>query len=195
METLSWAPRAFLCHNFMTEEEADHLVKVGAGLSQTHAPPPRTAGGLPRPPFFLDPADPPLHACLPELQLAYPFMKRSTVVGAHGESVLDNIRTSYGTFLRRLQDPTVARVEERVATWTKLNVSHQVRSLFAADGPPGDQRPAGCRGRRCSAAQRRRLRAGAGAVSNACPPLPAQPCAGGHPGPTVRAGREIRRPL
>ena len=52
-------------------------------------------------------------------------MKRSTVVGGNGDSVLDNIRTSYGTFLRRLQDPTVAAVEERVARWTHLNVSHQ----------------------------------------------------------------------
>ncbi|KAL4457504.1 hypothetical protein ABPG75_012369 [Micractinium tetrahymenae] len=84
IEPLSWRPRAFLYHNFMTPEEADHIIKV-----------------------------------------AKPFMKRSTVVSAGGKSVEDNIRTSYGTFLKRLQDPTVAAIEQRVATWTKLNVSHQ----------------------------------------------------------------------
>eukprot|EP00887_Chlorella_sp_A99_P002710 scaffold6.g2710.t1 len=81
---LSWSPRGFLHHNFLTQEEADHLVKI-----------------------------------------AKPYMKRSTVVGAKGDNVLDDIRTSYGTFLRRLQDDIVTRIEERVADWTKLNVSHQ----------------------------------------------------------------------
>lgn len=52
-------------------------------------------------------------------------MQRSTVVGENGTSVLDNIRTSYGMFLRRLQDSVVTRMEERIAHWTKLNVSHQ----------------------------------------------------------------------
>lgn len=84
IEPLSWRPRSFLYHNFMTAEEADHIIHV-----------------------------------------AKPFMKRSTVVGAGGKSVEDSIRTSYGTFLKRLQDPTVAAIEQRLATWTKLNVSHQ----------------------------------------------------------------------
>lgn len=52
-------------------------------------------------------------------------MKRSTVVGVNGSSVRDNIRTSYGTFLRRLQDPVIAAVEARVAAWTHLPVVHQ----------------------------------------------------------------------
>jgi prolyl 4-hydroxylase len=43
-------------------------------------------------------------------------MKRSTVVGAGGQSVEDQIRTSYGTFLKRLQDPVVAAVEQRLAS-------------------------------------------------------------------------------
>lgn len=52
-------------------------------------------------------------------------MRRSTVVGANGSSVTDGIRTSYGTFLRRLQDPFVTAVERRLALWTQLTVSHQ----------------------------------------------------------------------
>ncbi len=52
-------------------------------------------------------------------------MRRSTVVGANGSSVRDGIRTSYGTFLRRLQDPVIAAIERRLAIWTHLNVTHQ----------------------------------------------------------------------
>lgn len=52
-------------------------------------------------------------------------MKRSTVVGNNGDSVLDEIRSSYGTFLDRLHDPMVTSVEQRVAAWTKINLTHQ----------------------------------------------------------------------
>ena len=52
-------------------------------------------------------------------------MKRSTVVGSDGGSVLDPIRTSYGTFLARYETPIIGNIQERVARWTKLNVSHQ----------------------------------------------------------------------
>ncbi|KAI7843911.1 hypothetical protein COHA_002453 [Chlorella ohadii] len=84
VEPVSWRPRAFVFHNFLTEAEADHIVAQ-----------------------------------------AKPFMKRSTVVGPGGASVEDSIRTSYGTFLKRLQDPVIAEVEKRVATWTQLNITHQ----------------------------------------------------------------------
>jgi hypothetical protein len=84
VELLSWTPRAFLYHNFISADEADHMVK-----------------------------------------LAKPYMKRSTVVGSDGSSVLDQIRTSYGTFLQRLQDPIIAAIEDRVARWSQLNISHQ----------------------------------------------------------------------
>lgn len=57
--------------------------------------------------------------------MAKPRMKRSTVVGKGGQSTEDNIRTSYGTFLRRLADPVITDVEQRLATWTHLNISHQ----------------------------------------------------------------------
>lgn len=59
IEHLSWRPRAWLYHNFMTAEECDHI-----------------------------------------MELAAPSMARSTVVDADtGNSVLDPIRTSQGTFL------------------------------------------------------------------------------------------------
>ncbi|GMH41967.1 hypothetical protein BSKO_09886 [Bryopsis sp. KO-2023] len=84
IEQLSWKPRAFLYHNFLSPEECDHIV-----------------------------------------HLAAPKMKRSTVVGVQNENAIDNIRTSYGTFLRRLQDDVTTTVEERVANWTQLPLSHQ----------------------------------------------------------------------
>ncbi|KAL3148525.1 hypothetical protein ABBQ38_013963 [Trebouxia sp. C0009 RCD-2024] len=57
--------------------------------------------------------------------LAKPRMKRSTVVGKGGQGTQDEIRTSYGTFLRRLHDPVVHDVELRLAKWSHLNISHQ----------------------------------------------------------------------
>ncbi|GIL88965.1 hypothetical protein Vretimale_16243 [Volvox reticuliferus] len=59
------------------------------------------------------------------IELAAPQMKRSTVVGAGGQSVEDNYRTSYGTFLKRYQDEIVGRIENRVAAWTQVPVVHQ----------------------------------------------------------------------
>lgn len=56
---------------------------------------------------------------------AAPQMKRSTVVGEGGKSVEDQIRTSYGTFIRRLQDDVMAAVEQRLADWTQLPAVHQ----------------------------------------------------------------------
>lgn len=52
-------------------------------------------------------------------------LRQSTVVGAHGESVLDTVRTSRGTFLRRNTTPTIAAVEARLALWSHHNVSQQ----------------------------------------------------------------------
>lgn len=84
IETLSWKPRAFLWHNFLSNEEADHIIRI-----------------------------------------AKPFLKRSTVVGQGGKATITDVRSSYGTFLGRLSDPIVAGLEERVAQWTHINVSHQ----------------------------------------------------------------------
>ncbi len=83
VEAVSWKPRAFIYHNFMSEEECNHLLK-----------------------------------------LAVPQMRRSTVVGANGSSVEDDYRTSYGTFLRRLQDPVVEAVERRLSTWVQIPQVH-----------------------------------------------------------------------
>ena len=83
VETLSWTPRAFLFHSFITEEEADKLIIEAA-----------------------------------------PLMKRSTVVG-ETPGVVDNIRTSYGSFLPRLSSPSVEKLEKQLANWTQLPIVHQ----------------------------------------------------------------------
>ena len=47
------------------------------------------------------------------------------MIGLNGQDVEDPIRTSYGTFLPRLKDPIVTKIEERVAVWTRINMTHQ----------------------------------------------------------------------
>ena len=52
-------------------------------------------------------------------------MERSTVVGAKGESVVDHVRTSKGTFLQRLQDPIIKRIEQRISRVRTLSAFRQ----------------------------------------------------------------------
>ena len=52
-------------------------------------------------------------------------MRRSTVIGEAGSSIQDSIRTSYGTFLLRRHDSTIASMEDRLAAWTQLPMIHQ----------------------------------------------------------------------
>lgn len=94
IQTISWQPRAFVYHNFLSDEECAHIIKLAA-----------------------------------------PQMKRSTVVGSHNQGVVDDIRTSAGTFLQRNQDPVVATIEQRLAEWTHLPVSHQEDMQVLRYGP------------------------------------------------------------
>ncbi|GAX75294.1 hypothetical protein CEUSTIGMA_g2739.t1 [Chlamydomonas eustigma] len=66
-----------------------------------------------------------LEECRHIRRLAVPTMKRSGVVGTNGSSAYDEIRTSYGTFLRRLVDPVVSKIEARVAAWVRVPTVHQ----------------------------------------------------------------------
>lgn len=59
------------------------------------------------------------------VDLARPMMRRSTVVGQGGKNVQDNIRTSFGTFLRRKQNALITSIEERLEQWTLLPIVHQ----------------------------------------------------------------------
>jgi len=93
VEAVSWHPRAFVYHNFLSHEECDHIVNVSKPLVRCclHA----TSGLPPHLPCKVI-----THEMLYVTILVSAQMRRSTVVGAEGESVTDNIRTSYGTFLR-----------------------------------------------------------------------------------------------
>lgn len=85
VETLSWHPRAFLFHNFLSPAEANELILEAA-----------------------------------------PSLKRSTVVGSDNTgSEVDEIRTSYGTFLDRLSSPVVEALEKKLANWTQMPIVHQ----------------------------------------------------------------------
>ncbi|CAI5467395.1 unnamed protein product [Closterium sp. Yama58-4] len=82
---LSWKPRAFLYHKFLTPEECNHIIS-----------------------------------------LARPRLERSEVVAREGEgSNVDDVRTSFGTFLDWQQDDVIKRIEERIAAWTFLPVENQ----------------------------------------------------------------------
>lgn len=75
------------------------------------------------------------------IKLAAPQMKRSTVVGAHNEGVVDQIRTSAGTFLTRNQDEVIKRIEMRLAVWVGLPPSHQEDMQVLRYGPSNKYGP------------------------------------------------------
>ncbi|KAL6752059.1 hypothetical protein V8C86DRAFT_2764411 [Haematococcus lacustris] len=100
VQVLSWEPRAFVYHNFLSDAEAAHIIKLAA-----------------------------------------PQMKRSTVVGANSRGVVDGVRTSAGTFLRRNQDPIIAAVEQRLAMWSALPPSHQEEMQVLRYGPTNKYGP------------------------------------------------------
>ncbi|GFR41348.1 hypothetical protein Agub_g1961 [Astrephomene gubernaculifera] len=63
--------------------------------------------------------------CTHIADMAQVHMRRSTVVAQNGSSVLDDYRTSFGTFLNRHSTPVIAAVEERVAQLTHVPVVYQ----------------------------------------------------------------------
>eukprot|EP00798_Chlamydomonas_sp_ICE-L_P022228 gene22228-29293_t len=58
------------------------------------------------------------------IRSAAPMMKRSQVSGDHGAGVVDNIRTSYGMFLHRKQDPVITGIEKRISLFTHVPQVH-----------------------------------------------------------------------
>jgi len=100
IQTISWSPRAFVYHNFLSRDEVRHIVKLAAVQ-----------------------------------------MKRSTVVGPNNTGVVDNIRTSAGTFLMRNQDSVISAVEERLAVWSQLPPSHQEDMQVLRYGPTNKYGP------------------------------------------------------
>ncbi|KAG2495663.1 hypothetical protein HYH03_006263 [Edaphochlamys debaryana] len=71
--------------------------------------------------------------CKHIIDLAHGQMQRSEVGGE--TAYINNIRTSYGTFLRRNYDPIIAAIEERVAIWSHFPVSHQEDMQVLRYGP------------------------------------------------------------
>ncbi|KAG2495661.1 hypothetical protein HYH03_006261 [Edaphochlamys debaryana] len=70
--------------------------------------------------------------CKHILDLAKGQMQRSQVVG---KETINDIRTSYGTFLRRNYDPVIAAIEQRVSMWSQLPISHQEDLQVLRYGP------------------------------------------------------------
>eukprot|EP00798_Chlamydomonas_sp_ICE-L_P022227 gene22227-29292_t len=84
VEQVGLHPQVYYFHNFLTEEERSHIIRLAA-----------------------------------------PMMRRSTVVGEKGDSVVDEIRTSHGMFIRRMADPIIERVEKRIALMSQQPLVHQ----------------------------------------------------------------------
>ncbi|GJP61074.1 hypothetical protein CLOP_g18281 [Closterium sp. NIES-67] len=60
------------------------------------------------------------------IALARPRLERSEVVAREGEGTnVDDVRTSFGTFLDYQQDDVIKAIEQRIATWTFLPVENQ----------------------------------------------------------------------
>jgi prolyl 4-hydroxylase len=83
IETISWSPRAFIYHGFLSDKECKHLI-----------------------------------------QLAESRLERSRVVAKAGEPDTHEVRTSFSAGLGIGQDPVVARIEDRIAKWTRLPVEN-----------------------------------------------------------------------
>eukprot|EP00798_Chlamydomonas_sp_ICE-L_P021598 gene21598-28597_t len=75
------------------------------------------------------------------ISLASPQMKRSTVVGANNSGVVNNIRTSAGTFLRRNQDSVISAIEQRLAVWSQLPPENQEDMQVLRYGPTNKYGP------------------------------------------------------
>lgn len=83
IETISWSPRAFIYHNFLTHQQCDDL-----------------------------------------RNLVVKKMERSQVVDEQGKEVIDPVRTSYSASLGFHETPVVQQIEDRIAAWTHLPLSH-----------------------------------------------------------------------
>lgn len=85
VQVLSWSPRAFVYHNFLTDAEAAHIIKLAAPQ----------VGGLQLYSLNLRWTQHGIEwAKWPHMQ-----MKRSRVVGQKDDGDVSDIRTSAGTFL------------------------------------------------------------------------------------------------
>lgn len=83
VEQIAESPQVYLYHNFLSEEERKHLIKLAA-----------------------------------------PIMRRSQIL-VNNAPKDSSARTSYGAFLRRMQDPIVERIQRRVELWTHYPVENQ----------------------------------------------------------------------
>lgn len=129
----SWKPRVQLFHHFLTDEECDHIIKVRTPHRlREHRAAVRwwqSAANFNAHSTSMDPT--PFHPSptwpAPPPQIATPHIARSTVVNPDGSIGDDPIRTSWGTFLSRAHDEVVFAIEQRLANWTHLPVSHAGR--------------------------------------------------------------------
>jgi hypothetical protein len=109
VEAISWHPRAFVYHNFLSAEASlaplcrSHVSSQARQHCTCHIVQP-TIADEPLLPQQVEWHQPLAMVCQQEcdhiVNISKPLMMRSTVVSEGGASVVDHIRTSYGTFIR-----------------------------------------------------------------------------------------------
>jgi len=90
VEVVSWDPRAFVYHGFLTDAECDHFIARAKDKG----------------------------------------LKRSEVAAASKQESVNEVRTSYGTFISSKNDPVMQRVEERIAAWTHIPAENGEQFYF-----------------------------------------------------------------
>ena len=114
--------RVQVYHNFMTAEECDHLVNISRPLVRfVHLRLCRQRTALHG------------HAATASRSSATAQMRRSTVVGEGGKSVLDTIRTSRGTFLRCAVHCPQKRPEQGVVAYAEPDARLLMRLCLVKD--------------------------------------------------------------
>ncbi|GAQ88739.1 Oxoglutarate/iron-dependent oxygenase [Klebsormidium nitens] len=119
VEHLSWKPRAWVYHGFLTDEECDHLVELARGnLEQSVVVDDKTGGGI------VNEGRTSSGMFLRKAQARDKLQKSTVADSTSGESVPSEVRTSSGMFLQKGQDEIVARIEAKIAAWTFIPVEN-----------------------------------------------------------------------
>ena len=122
VETVSWEPRSFVYHNFLTLEECEHLIALGRPTLVKSTVVDNDSGRSVDSRWDLTPvlahATQRILSCTWQPAAAYPKYHVQRL--RHRASGTRRVRTSSGTFLLRAQDEVVKRIEDRIARFSKI---------------------------------------------------------------------------
>ncbi|XP_033133087.1 probable prolyl 4-hydroxylase 8 isoform X1 [Brassica rapa] len=108
VEVISWEPRAFLYHNFMTNEECEHLISLAKpSMKKSKVVDVKTGGSK-------------------DSRFCYSliYFSPSSLILNLTNRIMCRVRTSSGTFLKRGQDEIVEEIENRISDFTFIPVEN-----------------------------------------------------------------------